>query len=120
MATHNEFGKEAEVVACDFLLLKGYQILEKNWQFYKKEIDIIAFKNNTLIIVEVKARANNYFIDPQDAVNRKKQRNIITATNGYILQNEIDYPTRYDIISIVGKIGRHTIEHIEDAYIPML
>ena len=56
MAEHNELGKLGEQLARDFLIAKGYQILEQNWSCGHKEIDIIAMDGNELVIVEVKTR----------------------------------------------------------------
>ena len=56
MAEHNEFGKEGETAAADFLTEKGYSILHRNWRCGKKELDIVAKYNNELIVVEVKSR----------------------------------------------------------------
>ena len=38
--------------------------------------------------------------------------------NAYILKNNLDVSTRFDIISIVFKNGEPVIEHIEDAFLP--
>jgi len=56
MAKHNEFGKQGEELAAQFLMEKGYEILERNWRNRHKEIDIIAKDGEELVIVEVKTR----------------------------------------------------------------
>ena len=58
MAEHNELGKLGEELAVDFLIEKGYDILETNWTFQKAEVDIIALKENILAVVEVKTRSS--------------------------------------------------------------
>ncbi len=50
------FGKFSEHLAIIFLLLKGYKIIKKDHQSYFGQIDIIAKKQDILVIVEVKAR----------------------------------------------------------------
>ena len=72
MAEHNELGKQGEQVAVDYLLEKGYEILERNYQARKAEIDIIAKKDNWLIVVEVKTRTSIDFGNPEDFVNKNK------------------------------------------------
>ncbi|MFC2532836.1 MAG: YraN family protein, partial [Capnocytophaga ochracea] len=42
MAEHNDFVKESENLAVEFLEKKGYKILVKNYRYLKAEIDIIA------------------------------------------------------------------------------
>ncbi|MBT3208338.1 MAG: endonuclease [Bacteroidetes bacterium] len=117
---HNELGAKGEEIAFFYLIKNDYKVLEKNWRFKHKEIDIIATKDNLLIIVEVKSRSNDYFEQPQDAVNRKKQKFIIDATNSYIEKFDIDMEVRFDIISVIFKDGKHKIEHIEDAFYPLV
>ena len=116
----NELGAEGEAIAFEYLIENGYLIIEKNWRFKHKEIDIIAKKDNLLIIVEVKSRTNVYFEQPKDAVNRKKQKFIIDATNSYIEKYDIDLEVRFDIISVFFNEKKPKIEHIEDAFYPLV
>ena len=117
MADHNETGKKGEAIAVQFLLDKGYQILEKNWQNHHQEIDIIATKENELIIVEVKCRTGLPLVEPYTAVNRNKQNQLIKAANAYIQRKNIDKETRFDVISIT--LGKEVqIDHIENAFYP--
>jgi len=44
MADHNELGKQAEDLATDYLIKKGYRILVRNFRYQKAEIDIISEK----------------------------------------------------------------------------
>ena len=74
MADHNDFGKLAEELAESFLVEKNYKILAKNYRYLKAEIDIIAQFENQIVIVEVKARATDAFMLPQEAINKKKIR----------------------------------------------
>ena len=68
--------------------------------------------------MEVKARKNDDYGDPDIAVTKKKQRFLIAAANAYIYRNRLDLNTRFDIISIVFNEGKPVIEHIEDAFLP--
>lgn len=118
MAQHNEFGKEAERRACEFLKQKNYTILKKNWRYLKAEIDIIAQdpSKNEIVIVEVKARINP-LIEPELAVTKKKRELLVMAANEYIVSNEIDLETRFDIISVEVKKSEWGFEHIENAFL---
>ena len=51
MAAHNDFGKEGEQDAVNFLIENGHTILERNFRFGHAEIDIISRKDNILHIV---------------------------------------------------------------------
>ena len=118
MAEHNDFGKLGEELAVNYLIGKGYEILERNWRNIHKEIDIIAKDGKDLVIVEVKTRQSDEYGDPDVAVTKKKQRMLIAAANAYITRNNLDIETRFDIISIVFKDDAPVIEHIEDAFLP--
>lgn len=118
MAAHIDFGKQGEEIAVKYLMDKGYEILERNWRNRHKEIDIIAKDGNELVVVEVKTRKSNDYGDPDFAVNKQKQRLLISAANSYIYSNNLDLDTRFDIISIIIKDGNPVVDHIEDAFLP--
>ncbi|HNP33159.1 MAG TPA: YraN family protein [Flavobacterium sp.] len=116
MAEHNELGKFGEELAVEFLQKNGYDILETNWTFQKAEIDIIAQKENTLAVVEVKTRSSVDFGLPQDFVKPKKIQLLIKAVNEYLISNDLDVELRFDIIAIYKEDKTYKIEHIEDAF----
>ncbi len=120
MAEHNELGEKGEELARNFLRKKGYKIIETNWRFGKDEIDIIAIDNDYLVIVEVKTRSSNYFVEPEFAVNKKKQSFLIRAAHAYIIKKDIDLEARFDIVSIIITSQKTHINHIDFAFYPTL
>jgi len=117
MADHNDFGKVAEDLATDFLVKANYKILVRNFRYLKAEVDIIAEFENQIIIVEVKARQTDAFLEPQEAVNKKKIKLLISAANYFIEENNIDKEVRFDIISVLpNKQKTLEIHHIIDAF----
>jgi putative endonuclease len=117
MAAHNELGKKGEQLAIDFLIKNKYKILEKNYRYLKAEVDIIAQKENILAVVEVKTRSTDYFGDPQDAVNPKKIRRLVSAIDYYVIDKDLEVEVRFDIIAIIHKNNKTKIEHLEDAFL---
>ncbi|MBO5849951.1 MAG: YraN family protein [Paludibacteraceae bacterium] len=118
MAKHNDFGKEGELLAQDYLRANKYNILHTNWVCNKNELDIVATKDNLLVIVEVKSRSSLRFEQPKDAITNAKIKRIVQATNDYIQQFELDQEVRFDVICVVKKSdGDIAIEHIEDAFL---
>ena len=97
MAQHNQLGKTGEERAAEYLISKGYIIRDINWRSGKMELDIVAYRDKTLVVVEVKTRKNNEFLRPEEAVTLRKIKNIIQATDAYI--------------SYVRYTFRHTIRH---------
>ena len=121
MIEPHELGKIGEDLAADYLIKKGYHILERNWRSGHKEIDIIALNDDgILIIVEVKTRKSDDFGNPDIAVGITKQRMLIWAADAYVRYKNLDVDVRFDIISIVISDTEPEIEHIEDAFISSL
>ena len=120
MAEHNILGNKGEDAAAKFLAKKSYKIKARNWRFGKLEIDIIAEHNDMIIFIEVKSRSGTYFEQPFQAVTKKKQKFIIKAANEYIEKFEIDFEARFDIISIVEQNSKFEMDHIEDAFYPLV
>ena len=116
MAQHNELGKKGEQLAIDYLISKGYTIVQRNYRFQKAEVDIIAQLKNTLAIVEVKTRSTTDFGNPQDFVKPKQIQRLVKAVDEYVIVNKLDVEVRFDIIAIVKESKGFNIEHLEDAF----
>lgn len=113
----HDLGKTGEDLAAEYLIKKGYQILERNWRSGHKEIDILALKDDTLVVVEVKTRKTNDYGEPDIAVGAYKQQMLIWAADAYVRFKNLDVDVRFDIISIILNGTDQTIEHIEDAFV---
>ncbi len=120
MAKHNLLGKQGERRAAEYLITKGYIIRDINWRSGKMELDLVAHQGQTLVVVEVKTRKNADFLHPADAVDLRKIKNIVRATDAYIRLFKIPYEVRFDIISLIGEEDNFEIEHIEDAFLAPL
>lgn len=120
MAEHNELGKIGEGIAVAYLQKKGYEILCRNYTFKKSELDIVTRKGELLVIVEVKTRNSDYLAGPEITVTKKKQRALIKAANFYIEDHQLECETQFDIISIIHNSNEIKIDHIEDAFYPLV
>jgi putative endonuclease len=118
MNTKSAIGNKGEEIALKHLLEKGYKILEKNWRFRHKEVDIIATDSTNLVIVEVKTRTNDIYGDPEQSVTFQKQDYLIAAAEQYLNIKDLTTPVRFDIITIVLEQGKFILNHIEDAFYP--
>jgi putative endonuclease len=117
MAEHNELGKKGEKLAIDFLIKNDYKILEKNYRYLKAEVDVIAQKGNVLAVVEVKTRSTDYFGNPEEFVNPKKIKLLLSAIDYYVVDKDLDVEVRFDIIAIIHQKNKTKIEHLEDAFL---
>lgn len=108
-------GYEYEKIAKNYLLDRGYVILEENFNCRLGEIDIIAAKDGRLHFVEVKGRLNTEHGYPREAVNKRKQKRIISAAKYYfMLKGTDDILCQFDVIEII--IADNEINHIENAF----
>ena len=115
MAAHNELGRWGEDLAAAFLEEKGYTIIERDWKSGHHDLDIVAKDGSTLVIVEVKTRRNRLYGNPEEAIDYRKRRSLLSAINHYTKSYRIYSQVRFDIISIVGNIGEKSeIDHIID------
>jgi len=116
MGKHNEFGKEGEQIAVDFLKKEGYIIRYLNYRYLKAEIDIIAQKENTLAIVEVRSRSSDFLQNIAESVTQKKINLLVMAANHYVIDNDLDVEVRFDIITILKNKSKFELEHLQSAF----
>lgn len=119
MAEHNDIGKWGEKKAEEHLRANGYRIIECDWRYGHRDIDIIAAKGETMVFVEVKTRGNNIFSEPEHAVNWQKIRSLSIAANAFVKRYRINADIRFDVITVIGSSKDDCqINHIEDAFLP--
>jgi putative endonuclease len=119
MAAHNDLGRYGEDLAKHYLEEKGYRILNQNWVYGRAEIDLIAYKDEKIIFLEVKTRSSVAFGEPEDFVSWKKEQQLEFASLEYIERYHHQGEIRFDIIAIVVENKKlYKINHIEDAFWP--
>ena len=108
-------GTGYEARAAEYLKLKGYIILQRNYRTRYSEIDLIAEDEGYLVFIEVKYRKSRKAGAPYEAVDVKKQNRIRNAAlfylqeNGYVID---ETNIRFDVISICDD----SVMHIENAF----
>lgn len=106
-------GKAGEDRVAGHLKADGWKILERNFRYHKKEVDIIACKDDIITFVEVKTRKSVEFGLGLEAVDKHKRRNILGVARYYIeLKKLHDFNVRFDVASIY----RTSFLYIEDAF----
>lgn len=117
---HNrKTGIKGEDIAERYLKTKGMKILDRNWRFMHKEIDIVARENDCLIVVEVKTRSSSTNHNPLENVTLKKQSFLVVAAEEYLIRKKLDMDVRFDIILVVMEKNHTRVEHIKDAFHPV-
>lgn len=94
-------GNWGEDKAVDYLITKGYEILDRNVRTNYGEIDIVAKINNTIIFVEVKTRSSKQFGYPEEAITKNKMTHMIESAQDYLQTHpDIKSDLRIDVIAI--------------------
>ena len=121
-------GDLGETAAARYLRRRFYRILDRNWFFYRKEIDIVARRGNTLVICEVKTRTRDPDLGSPygtaaSAVDAEKQRNLSIAARAYVKAIGWRGNVRMDVIEVYltpknerGAFKASRIFHIRNAF----
>ena len=116
MVSNISRGKSGEKLAKDYLITKGYSILETNYRNKIGEIDIIAKDKDILVFIEVKTRTSTDYGYAFEAVDFRKQRKIINTSMVYVkYKNYVDTQLRYDIIEVY-MTNVIKINHLDNAF----
>ena len=95
-------GIKGEEISAEYLIKKGYSILEKNYRSKYGEIDLITLDDKEIVFIEVKTRTNLKYGMPCEAVNNKKK------------YENLDI--RFDIIEIYLSENKYKINHLKNVF----
>lgn len=110
-------GRWGEQQAVRYLKRRLYRIVETNYRSRSGEIDIIARRGKILVFVEVKTRRSTRCGSAVEAVNERKQRQIIRTAQWYLTKHaDLNLQPRFDVIAIQGDETKHDLKHITDAF----
>jgi putative endonuclease len=109
----NDSGQQAEARAAEYLLGRGLKIVVRNWRCRFGEIDLVARDGNTLVFVEVRARASRAHGGAAESISAAKRHRLTAAATQYLARTRIDTPCRFDALLIEAE-GR--IEWIRNAF----
>jgi putative endonuclease len=76
------FGREAEALAAEHLVGEGFRILWRNVRIGSLEVDLVAQKDELVVIVEVRARGPGAFEGPLASITRTKRTMLLRAARG--------------------------------------
>jgi putative endonuclease len=122
-------GRWGEARAAEYLIARGYAILERNARTPYGEIDLVARLDDprssdprrpspTTVFVEVKTRSSRTFGFPEESVTQRKQAHLLAAAQSYIQEHpQLEGDWRIDVIAIQRYPSKTepTITHFENA-----
>ena len=110
-------GNYGEDIAVNYLVNKGYKVIERNFRCKMGEIDIVAGKDHILIFVEVKTRRGTVYGLPCEAVTSEKLEHIRRAAALYSLKNNLtEAQQRIDVIEVLCRGEKAYIRHTENVF----
>ncbi|MBL3654559.1 YraN family protein [Fulvivirga sediminis] len=112
--TKAKTGREGEDAAVNYLICKGYEILERNYRYRRSEVDIIVKKDDIVIFVEVKTKSSTAYGYPEEAVNHIKVKKVTEAADHFTYERGWQKDIRFDIISYNNITKK--IDHFIDAF----
>jgi putative endonuclease len=117
-SSYQQKGTRAERLAQNYLSLKGYTILAKNYRSRLGEIDIIAKESGKIVFIEVKAKYSMRFGSPKWAVTYQKQKKLSILALEYLKSTgQSQAEARFDVIAIVYlKDSPPQIELVKNAF----
>lgn len=119
--TRKETGAEGERLALELLLADGYEILHTNWRCKIGELDIVARKQGTLIIVEVRTRTASkspWFGTPEESVDTRKRTKLRRLAEMYMASKGMrELSVQFDVIAVTLSRNEEAAEirHIQNA-----
>ena len=112
-------GKEAELIAAQYLRAQGLAILSQNYRCRGGEIDLVCRDGRTLVFVEVRYRANTAYGSAAESITIIKQRRIILAARHYLAGLGAPEPQcRFDALLIEGRkeAGTNHLQWLKNAF----
>jgi putative endonuclease len=102
-AEHLRTGLEGERAAFFWLMRRGYVVVARAWHSSRApgDLDLVAWKGNTLCFIEVKTRTTRDVAPAHLAVDSHKRRVLRRLARHYMRQlPSREVQTRFDILSI--------------------
>lgn len=100
--TNFAHGRAAEEAAANYLLGRGYEIIDQNWRRRSCEIDIVARKNGVVYFVEVKYRINDKQGSGLEYITPAKLKQMTFAANMWVAENNWNGDYQLAAIEVSG------------------
>jgi len=96
---------------------RRYRVIERNWRCPLGEIDLVAVRDDVVVICEVKTRSGVAFGGGYEAVTWSKRRKLRRLAEAYVAERGLHGARiRFDVASVwLGRRGAD-VEVFEDAF----
>jgi putative endonuclease len=114
-------GALGERIAARWLARDGWRVVDRRWRSGRRDLDLVAIRNNVVAFVEVKTRQSTWSGGPVEAVNWRKQRELTRSAQAWIDQRGLlmapeDAVYRFDVVGVVASKERVAVRHVTGAF----
>src|SRR5205814_4419042 len=98
---NTQLGKQGEELVAQQLTEQGFRILATNYRWRGGELDIVAQKNELVVMVEVKTRTKDY-VPVADMVPLSKQNKIVATAHHFLATHRLqNVAIRFDVAHVI-------------------
>lgn len=114
-------GALGERIAARWMARDGWQVVDRRWRSGRRDLDLVAIRDNVVAFVEVKTRRSTWSGQPVEAVNWRKQRELTRSAQAWMDQRGVLLAPagavfRFDVVGIVASRERVGVRHVESAF----
>jgi len=111
-----KLGNQGEQFVIDYLQQQKFTLVAQNYRKFFGEIDIIAYKKNLYVFVEVKTRRSSA-MPMGNLISPSKQQKIIKTAQTFIAEQQLyDKTFRFDVALVCQQATTFSMQYIENAF----
>ena len=110
-------GRRGEDVAAAFVAALGWRVVVRNFRCRAGEIDVVALDGDTVVFVEVRARASRGFGTPLESVDGRKQAQVGRVARHFLsARGWHERAARFDVVGVRLDVDPPGVEHVRGAF----
>lgn len=110
-------GEAGERYAEAWLVARGWTVRARRFRSGHRDLDLVVERGDTIAFVEVKARHSSHFGHPVEAVDWRKQRELIRSAQVWADRyGRAGQAFRFDVIGVLIEGNRVRVRHVENAF----
>ena len=118
MESRGRLGRRGEDAAARWYRRHGFTIVERNFRAGRSgEVDLVVRRGDLIVFCEVKARGDDRWGMPAEAVGYAKQARLRRLAAAWLSEKRPGpVEVRFDVVSVIVRDGRTELTHIPDAF----
>ncbi len=118
--SRSRLGRAAEAVAVDYLVSRGFEVVDCNLRVGALEIDILARQGPLIVVVEVRTRGATSFTRALSSVDSVKRGRLVRAAEQVWRERFAGDKTaerlRFDVVAVLFDDKTTRVEHVVGAF----